>query len=131
LYNQYFVGQSGLTAVQTAGIQLAIWKVLYDTGPSGVASDNFGTGLLRAFGFGGLAYASSLIDSLDTARGNGTFTTYTDTWLDPVYGNTQGLIAPDPPPPVPEATATLAVVALLALPLGASVTRILRKRHLG
>jgi len=129
IYNQYFVGQSGLTALQTAGLQLAIWKVLYDTTSTGIASENFNSGLLRASGFAGLAYASSLIAALDAARANGSFIAYPDTWLSPILGNTQGLLAPDPPTAVPEPTAAFAALSLLALPVGASVARILRKRR--
>ncbi len=128
VYNNYFVGRSGLTAVQTAGIQLAIWKVLYDTGAGGTASYNFSSGALQASGFGGLGYAATIIEALDAARGGGGFTVPADLWLDPTLNNSQGLLGQDPPG-VPEPASACAALSLLALPVGASVMRTLRKRR--
>jgi hypothetical protein len=128
IYNQYFVGQSSLSAAETAGIQLAIWKVLYDTGASGVASYNFSSGLLKAYGFAGLGDAVTIIQALDAARGNGGFTTPADLWLDPNLGNSQGLLTTDPPA-VPEPASACAALCLLALPVGLSVARALKQRR--
>lgn len=128
IYNQYFVGQSGLSSVQTAGIQLAIWKVLYDTSVGGTASYNFSSGLLQAYGFGGLGYAATIIEALDAARANGNFTVPTDLWLDPNLNNSQGLLTVDPPA-VPEPASACAALSLLALPVGVSVARFLKQRR--
>lgn len=129
LYNQYFVGKSGLTADQVAGIQLAIGKVLLDTGANGQASGNFASGQYRAFDFGGLAYATQLITALDAARANGSFNTVAEQWLHGGAGSQKEYLPT--PTPVPEPGAILAAVSLLALPLGASVTRILKRKRQG
>ena len=134
LYNTYFVGQTGLTTDQQAGLQLAIWKVLYDSTSTGVnlnGGSAFLIGTLKASGFGGgLTAAQTYLANLDSAISGNSFVTYGTTWLDPVSpANNQGLLAP--PTPVPEARAILAAVSLLALPLGASMTRILRKKRQG
>jgi len=136
LYNQEFVGQANLNADETAGVQLAIWKVLSDTAPGGQVSSGFSSGTLRAeyFSSAAMTDAENDISALNAARTGGSFTVYNQTWLQPTdsVGNpiltTQGLLAPAA---VPEPTATLAAACLLALPLGASMVRILRKNRLG
>jgi hypothetical protein len=139
LYNTYFVGQS-TTAAQDAGIQLAIWKVLYDTSASGTIAYNtlgtlFSTGSLNAWGFSASAMldAENDVAALDAARNGGTFTTYLDTLLKPNDNNSQELLyspstAGNNTAPVPEPTTILSGV-MLALPLGVSAFRILRKKR--
>jgi hypothetical protein len=132
LYNTYFVPNSSYYVNNpdwAAAMQLAIWKVLYDTAANGTVGtlDNT-TGFLRATGFGnGVADANTLIGYINTARGNGTFTQYLDTWLKPNDGASQGLIY-NALTPVPEPT-TMIAGALLLLPFGASTLRVLRKHR--
>jgi hypothetical protein len=148
IYQNYYVAQyqsvlaganTSAGESQAAGIQLAIWKVLYDTTmPSGKldnaslgsASANsgnyFDAGVLTASGFaGGLNVADTILAALETARTAGNeasiFSPYTETWLSPNNNNSQGLIAP-----VPEPT-TLIAGAMLLLPFGASTLRTLRR----
>lgn len=124
IYNQYFAPfGKNLSADQNAGIQLAIWEVLYDTGASGTVSANFAGGNFRATGFGGaLTTAASYITSLQAARDNNTFIVYTGTWLKADKNDSQSLIFT----PVPEPTTILAG-ALLLLPFAASTLRRVRK----
>jgi hypothetical protein len=140
LYNTFFVGQN-LNANQDAGMQLAIWKVLYDTGANGTigntasAFSGANSGKFNAAGFGSLAmnWANTYVADVINARSGG-FAVYTDTWLKPDDGNSQGLIwnadTPGPfgPTPVPETT-TMIAGALLLLPMGASALRILRRKN--
>lgn len=139
LYNTYFLGQT-TTAAQDAGLQLAIWKVLYDTTASGTIAYNtlstlFSTGSLNAWGFSSSAMtdAENDVAALDSARNGGTFTNYDDTLLKPNANDSQELLySPSTPgnnmAPVPEPTTVLSGI-LLALPLGISALRILRKRN--
>jgi hypothetical protein len=130
LYNTYFVPNSSAYVNDpnlAAGMQLAIWKVLYDTTASGTVSTLDGsTGALRATGFGGgIADANTLINAVNTARGNGSFVQYLDTWLKPNDLASQGLIY-NALTPVPEPTTMLAGLLLL-LPFGATLIRRFRK----
>jgi hypothetical protein len=132
LYNTYFVPNSSTYVNDpnwAAGMQLAIWKVLYDTAANGTVSTLTGTsGNLRATGFGGgIADANTLIGYVNAARGNGTFTQYLDTWLAPNDNASQGLIW-NALTPVPEPT-TIIAGALLLLPFGASTFRFVRKNR--
>lgn len=133
IYNTYFANGSpinGLTADQYSGLQLAIWKVLYDTTSGGtIVNTAFDTGNLMANGFGTTAMADALtyVNDVNTARNNSTFIVYSDTWLKPDYNNTQGLIYNNTTP-VPEPT-TLIAGALLLLPFGASTLRFVRKNR--
>ena len=135
LYNQYYipaVNANTLTADQAAGLQLAIWKVLYDTAASGsVGGTSFSSGAkFLAYGFGNIAMndAAGYITDVNTARSGGwNFSQYTDTWLKPNANNSQGLIWNNTTP-VPEPT-TMIAGALLLLPFGASTLRILRRRN--
>ena len=138
LYNTYFVGQT-TSAAQDAGIQLAIWKVLYDTTASGAityASLNtlFSTGSINAWGFSSSAMsdAENYVAALDAARNGGSFTAYMDTLLKPNNNDSQELLytpgnAGNNTAPVPEPTTVLSGI-LLALPLAVSAFRILRKK---
>lgn len=136
IYNQYYIPAATggtLTADEAAGMQLAIWKVLYDTGSNGKLAanvDTFTSGQLQAYGFGTAAMndAAGYVGDVNSARGGSwDFTQYTDTWLDPVASNSQGLIWNNTTP-VPEPT-TMIAGALLLLPFGASTLRILRKNR--
>jgi hypothetical protein len=137
IYKTYFLNQeasivanAGTTADENiaAGIQLAIWKVLYDTTSSGGLDSGgniFTAGNFQASGFGGgITVAEGYISALLSARSDGTFATYTETWLGPNNGNSQGLIYS----PVPEPS-TLIAGAMLLLPFGASTLRFVRKNR--
>lgn len=135
IYNQLYIPAATantLTADQAAGMQLAIWKVLYDTAnsPKYNALTDFTTGQLLAYGFGTAAMtdAAAYVGDVNSARnGLWNFTQYTDTWLKPDLRNSQGLIWNNTTP-VPEPT-TMIAGALLLLPFGASTLRILRKNR--
>jgi hypothetical protein len=135
IYNQLYLPAANahtLTADQAAGMQLGIWKVLYDTANSPLynASADFTTGQLRAYGFGTIAMsdAATYVGDVNSARnGSWNFTQYTDTWLDPVNNDSQGLIWNNTTP-VPEPT-TMIAGALLLLPFGASTLRFMRKNR--
>jgi hypothetical protein len=136
LYNTFYVGHS-LNADQDAGMQLAIWKVLYDTAsPDGlIANTGFLTGKLHAWGFGATAMADALayVNAINAARNGGTFTLYADTWLKPDDLNSQGLIwnadTPGANLTVPEPTTVIAG-SLMLVPLAASALRIVRRKRL-
>lgn len=137
LYNTFFVGQT-TTAAEDAGLQLAIWKVLYDTTASGLIAYNtlssiFSTGSFTAWGFSSAAMldAENYVADLDASRNGGSFTTYDDTWLSPNDNDSQGLLYTPSTPgnntaPVPEPTTIISGI-LMALPLGVSAFRILWK----
>lgn len=138
LYNTYFVGQT-LTAAQDASLQLAIWKVLYDSSVGGLVADtSFGAGKLQAFGFTGtiVADAAVLVQNVNTAITSGKFVTYTGVWLSPDDGKSQGLIySPGTPvnsnvpaTSVPEPT-TIVAGALMLLPFGVSAFKIIRRKQ--
>ena len=138
LYNTYFVGQT-TSAAQDAGIQLAIWKVLYDTTAAGTIAYSslntlFSTGSINAWGFSSSAMldAETYVAALDAARNGGSFTTYMDTLLKPNDNQSQELLynpgnGGTNTAPVPEPTTILSGI-LLALPLAVSAFRILRKK---
>jgi len=138
LYNTYFVGQT-LNADQDAGLQLAIWKVLYDSGVNGVVGSSvasFNSGKLQAWGFGAAAMNDALayVTDVNTAINNGTFVTYAGLWLDPNDNNSQGLIYTPASPTgnggaVPEPS-TVFAASLLLLPLGVGIARTLRKQRI-
>jgi len=143
IYNTFYVGQS-TTAAQDAGIQLAIWMVLYDTIANGTVSYSYSGGVLSGTGYGSdnfkawgysstaMSDAVSYLSALNTAIANHTYTTNSDLWLKPTDGKSQGLIYCPPAStnnvaPVPEPTTVISGV-LLALPLGVSAFRIFRKK---
>jgi hypothetical protein len=133
IYNQYYLpaaANNSLTADQAAGMQLAIWEVLYDTGSQGTISSSLSSGNFRARNFdtGTMTDAAAYVADVNAARTGGwNFTQYTDTWLDPVNNCSQGLIWNNTTP-VPEPT-TLIAGALLFLPFGASTLRFVRKNR--
>lgn len=139
LYNTYFVGQT-TTAAQDAGLQLAIWKVLYDTTAGGIIAYNglstiFSTGTLTAWGFSSSAMldAENYVAAVDSARNGNSFTVYDNTLLKPDDNRSQELLYAPPTPngntvPVPEPTTVISGI-LLALPLGVSAFRILRRKN--
>jgi len=132
LYNNYFIPNAAAFEADGnlgAGMQLAIWKLLYDTKADGTVGtlDNI-NGSFRATGFGsGVAQANILLNYVNTARGNGTFVQYIDTWLKPDLGNSQGMIY-NALTPVPEPT-TMIAGALLLVPFGASTLRTFRRNR--
>jgi hypothetical protein len=140
IYNNYFIvpGLGSITTSRGAAVQLAIWKVLYDTAASGqLSSTSFGSGLLRANGFSNPAIldATAMLTAVNAARSGGTFTAYLDTWLSPINDtldsgplSTQGMIY-NPSTPVPEPSTIIAGVLLL-LPFGASTIRFVRKNRI-
>ena len=139
LYATYFVGQT-LNLDQDAGMQLAIWKLLYDTSADGTISSSvssFGSGKLQAWGFGTTAmndaenYISDVMAARSTDGSN--FPTYAGLWLKPDDGDSQGLIYTSGTPtgnltPVPEPS-TIFAGAMLLLPLGVGISRTLRKHR--
>jgi hypothetical protein len=139
IYNKIFLPlEAGkqLNANNSAGIQLAIWKVLYDTTSKGTldsaslatAGNYFTAGNFQASGFGsgGIPDADAYLTQLENARSPGAaFPFYTEMWLDPTGNNSQGLIYSAIPEP-----ATLVAGAMALVPLGAGGFRILRKRTL-
>ena len=134
LYNTYFVGHA-LDASHDAGMQLAIWKVLYDTSSAGtLLSTDFSSGKFKAWSFGSAAMADALtyINAVNSARSGGTFITYTDTWLKPDDNNSQGLIwnadTPGALVSTPEPT-TIIAGSVLLLPFAGSILRILRRNR--
>ena len=139
LYNTYYSNPNETSyitdAKKAAGMQLAIWKVLYDTvdGTGIINPTAWNTGNLQVTGGTannanqGVSWASQLLADLNAARANNTFTVYSDTWLHPVNENSQGMIYNDLTP-VPEPTTILAG-ALLLLPFGASTIRYFRKNR--
>ncbi len=136
LYNTYYANPNDVSyttdAAKAAGMQLAIWKVLYDTvdgtgivNPTAWTTGNFQVTGGTAAGAGqGRDWATTLLNALNTARGNNTFTVYSDTWLHPVNNDSQGMIFT----PVPEPT-TIIAAAMLFLPFGASTVGFLRKNR--
>ncbi|MGA2245989.1 MAG: hypothetical protein ABSH48_13395 [Verrucomicrobiota bacterium] len=139
LYNTYFVpNQKSITLDQDAGLQLAIWKVLYDSAANGtISSTAFNSGKLQAWNFDGTAMtdAENYVTDINTAIAQGKFVTYTGLWLDPNDNGSQGLIwTPQTPGgnggTVPEPS-TIFTGVLLLLPLGVAVSRVLRNRRVG
>jgi len=138
LYNTYYTTPNDLTyttdAKKGAGMQLAIWKVLYDTADvSGSVNGAWNSGRFQvtggtAAGVGeGRDWATTLITALNAARANNTFTVYSDTWLHPISEDSQGMVYNDLTP-IPEPTTVIAG-ALLLLPFGASTIRYFRKNR--
>jgi hypothetical protein len=133
IYNQYYLpaaANNSLTADEASGMQLAIWEALYDTGSLGTISGSLSSGNFRARNFdtGTMTDAAAYVADVNAARTGGwNFTQYTNTWLDPVNNNSQGLIwnntvhCPEP--------TTMIAGALLLLPFGASTLRFLRKNR--
>ncbi len=137
LYNTYFVGKT-LTAAQNASLQLAIWKVLYDSVDGGiVANPCFMNGNLQACGFGRavMADALAMVLSVNTAINNGTFVYYDSSWLSPNDGKSQGLIytpsanTPNVPTTAVPEPATIVAGALMLLPFGISAVKIIRRKQ--
>ena len=135
LYNTYFVGHT-LNNDQDAGLQLAIWKVLYDSDSTGKVEssvDSFTSGKLEAYGFGSTAMSDALAYVGDVNSAIGSMPTYTGLWLDPNDNNSQGLIYTPTTPTgnggsVPEPS-TIFTASLLLLPLGVGIARTLRKQR--
>ncbi len=144
LYNQYYVNNPSSinSAATAAGMQLAIWKVLYDANVNGLVNlgangtATFASGNLQAsFSTAAMNYAQTLLQDVNSARGGSVnFGAYQDQWLMPVQGvgndtlyPTQGMLY-NTSTPVPEPT-TMVAGALLLLPFGASTLRFLRKNR--
>jgi hypothetical protein len=143
LYNTYFLNNTANymnNADQAAGMQLAIWKALYDTEDgSGIVDIDWTTvdpnNRFRVTGGAAVAAgegrdeATLLLQALNAARADidNPFTVYSDTWLHPLANNSQGFIY-NPETPVPEPT-TMIAGALLLLPFAASTVRFIRKKR--
>lgn len=128
LYNNYFLGQT-LNLDQDAGMQLAIWKLLYDSGATGYVTTDFSSGkfqVVSGFDATAISDAEAYISDVNTALAADDFTvnTYAGLWLKPNDGSSQGLIYT----PVPEPS-TIFAGAMLLLPLGMSISRVLRKHR--
>lgn len=129
LYNEIFLKDPSKytsSGLEGGAMQLAIWKVLYDSGVDGIAVSDFTTGTLR--GVNGswkasVAGASDLVNQVNAARNNNKFVTYDDIWLHPTTDANQGFLAPGTPVPEPS---TIIAGALLLLPFGASAIRRIR-----
>jgi hypothetical protein len=134
LYNEIFLNNPTkytTSGLQGGAMQLAIWKVLYDTSDNAnhTAISTFGVNDGRMTTIGGtwagsVAEATALINQVNAARNNHTFVTYDDIWLHPVNNDSQGFLAAGTP--VPEPT-TIIAGALLLLPFGASTIKRIRK----
>lgn len=133
LYNQYFIPSAASyigNSALAAGMQLAIWKVLYDTKSDGTVDPSawsLGNFQVTSGAAGGVSHATTLISALNLARSSANFVVYSDTWLHPVNDDTQGMIYNNLTP-IPEPTTVIAS-ALLLLPFGFSTWRVIRNHR--
>jgi hypothetical protein len=128
IFNHLFIPHAAsLSSEQGAALQLAIWKVLYDTGADGTVSSGFDAGRLRASGFGALEDADGYVAQVNLARA-AAFSIDSALWLKPLHNDSQGLIF-SANAVVPE-TGTLIAGAILLLPFAASTVGALLARRL-
>lgn len=132
LYNTFYVpswnpvnSTTTLSQHQAAGMQLAIWEMLYDTQLDGSVALSFGGGkfIASSFPVSTMTQANAYVNLVNAARINSSFVVYNDVWLKPDNNDSQGLIAA----PVPEPT-TLLAGALLLLPFAAGISRSFRRK---
>ncbi len=126
------------TATQTAGLQLAIWQLLYNNVGSSYTASSFNNAANHGFHIttsdaGTVAaetYAASVLNNFGTLP-----STQNVGWLAPTMdngtvGGSQGLLyqtpgaTVQPPAPVPDATSTLALLGLAVVALGAVSQRV-------
>jgi hypothetical protein len=103
------------TDLNAAGLQLALWELLYDSAPGSVAN---GQGNVYATAGNATAIAAANSFVAEALANGKTFAS--GTWLDP-QGDGQGFLYY----PVPEPSTVIAGLLLLA-PMGFGVTRVIR-----
>ncbi len=132
---------SATTAVQTAGLQLAIWELLYNGATSGYSASSFtsaGNGGFKvtssdANTVSAINYAVSVLNAFSTLA-----TANNVEWLAPTAANgsitgSQGLLVQlagttTPPPNTPDATSTLGLMGMVVAAMGA-MSRKLGNKH--
>ena len=139
-----FLSQPGQTAAMKAGLQVAIWEVLYDTDVGSDAAHGQVSGLSLAGGRfrmtsstfyntgsgSTLGAAKAYLDLLTHVSAT-TLASYDSEWLKPNPLNVQGLLFPDTvmSAPVPDAGTSVALLGLALTGLAAFKARIGRAKE--